>query len=198
MSLVSPVATPVANLLCPRRAVLPPRCVIAVPPVTFGSVASARFSCSCSEYLPCGRWSPRLGMRNFAARLQAGRRCPHVRRSSARVARAVARSAASEKAGRITSIDIMVFSFHERRCDFNRSLWFWASIVCLRFIAERWSANGRGFSHRSSGASRRATLTGSSPVCMIFRKTKTMQPVEKDQVCKGDSSAISDSRFLEL
>jgi hypothetical protein len=46
-----------------------------------------------------------------------------------------------------------------RRCDVNRSFWFWASIVCLRFLAERSYADGQGFSHRSSGASRRATLT---------------------------------------
>jgi hypothetical protein len=37
---------------------------------------------------------------------------------------------------------------------------FWASIVGLRFLAERSSADGRGFSHRSSGASRRETLDG--------------------------------------
>jgi hypothetical protein len=33
-------------------------------------------------------------------------------------------------------------------------LGFWASIVCLGFIAERSSADGRGFSHGSSEASR--------------------------------------------
>jgi hypothetical protein len=38
--------------------------------------------------------------------------------------------------------------------------WFGASIVCLRFLAERSCADGRGFSHRSSEASRRETLTG--------------------------------------
>ena len=58
--------------------------------------------------------------------------------------------------------------------DVKRSLWFWASIVCLRFLAERWSANGRGFSQGRANASRRATLTGSLPVCMLFRKTKAM------------------------
>ena len=58
------------------------------------------------------------------------------------------------------------------RCDVNRSFWFWASIVCLRFLAERSCADGQGFSHRSSEASRRETLTGSLPVCMIRRKTK--------------------------
>ena len=31
-----------------------------------------------------------------------------------------------------------------RRCDVNRSFWFWASIVCLRFLAERWSQTGEG------------------------------------------------------
>jgi hypothetical protein len=42
----------------------------------------------------------------------------------------------------------------------------------LRFLAERLSANGRGFSQGRANASRRATLTGSLPVCMLFRKTK--------------------------
>jgi hypothetical protein len=59
-----------------------------------------------------------------------------------------------------------------RRCDVNRSFWFWASIVCLRFLAQRSCADGQGFSQRSSEASRRETLTGSLPVCIIRRKTK--------------------------
>jgi hypothetical protein len=41
-------------------------------------------------------------------------------------------------------------------------VWFGASIVRLRFLAERLCADGRGFSHRSSEASRRETLTGFS------------------------------------
>src|ERR1700727_1157522 len=59
-------------------------------------------------------------------------------------------------------------------------VWFWSSIVCLRFLAESLCADGRGFSHRSSEASRRATLTGSSPVCIIRRKTKAKQPPPLD------------------
>jgi len=55
-------------------------------------------------------------------------------------------------------------------------VWFGASIVCLRFLAESFCADGRGFSHRSSEASRRETLTGSSPVCIIRSKTKAKQP----------------------
>jgi len=38
-------------------------------------------------------------------------------------------------------------------------VWFGASIVCLRFLAESPYADGRGFSHRSSEASRRETLS---------------------------------------
>jgi len=51
---------------------------------------------------------------------------------------------------------------------------FWASIVCLRLIAETVSADGRAFSQRSSGANRRATLTGSSPVCTVYPQTKAL------------------------
>ena len=54
----------------------------------------------------------------------------------------------------------------------SAEVWFGASIVCLRFLAERFCAGGRGFSHRSSEASRRETLTGSSPVCMIRGKNE--------------------------
>ena len=85
-----------------------------------------------------------------------------------------------------------------RRCDVNRSLWFWASIVCLRFIAERWSANGRGFSQGRANASRRATLTGSSPVCMLFRKTKAKQSVRSIRFAKKVAVLISDSRKMDI
>jgi len=44
-------------------------------------------------------------------------------------------------------------AFMRRRCDVNRSFWFWPSIVCLRFLAERLSANERGF---SQGRAKRA------------------------------------------
>jgi hypothetical protein len=56
---------------------------------------------------------------------------------------------------------------------------FWASIVYLRFLAERLSANGRGFSQGRANASRRVTLTGSSLVCTLFRKTKAKQVLKK-------------------
>jgi hypothetical protein len=72
-------------------------------------------------------------------------------------------------------------------------LGFWASIVCLRFIAERLSANGRGFSHRSSEASRRATLTGSLPVCMLFRKTKASSS-QNDGFAKEVSTTMAVSQ----
>src|ERR1700722_14661092 len=64
---------------------------------------------------------------------------------------------------------------------------FGASIVCLRFLAEISCADVRGFSHRSSEASRRETLTGSSPVCIIRSKTKAKQPfhLEKLDSSKG-------------
>ena len=66
------------------------------------------------------------------------------------------------------------FPSMRRRCDVNRSFWVWASIVCLRFLAERFSAGGQGFSHRSSGASRRGTLTGSLPVRYRFPQNEGM------------------------
>ena len=67
-------------------------------------------------------------------------------------------------------------------------VWFGASIVRLRFLAERLCADGRGFSHRSSEASRRETLTG-FPVCMIRSKTKAKQPfhLEKLGSSMGDN-----------
>jgi len=50
-----------------------------------------------------------------------------------------------------------VSGFYEKAQDVNRGLrGFWASIVCLRFIAESSCADGRGL-----------TLTGSSHVCII-------------------------------
>jgi hypothetical protein len=61
-------------------------------------------------------------------------------------------------------------------------VWFGASIVCLRFLAERFCADGRGFSHRSSEASRRETLTGSSPVCIIRSKTKAKHPFHLEKL----------------
>jgi hypothetical protein len=60
---------------------------------------------------------------------------------------------------------------YEPARNVNR-VWFVASIVCLRFLAESFCADGRGFSHRSSEASRRETLTGSLPVCMIRGKNE--------------------------
>ena len=66
----------------------------------------------------------------------------------------------------------LVFPSMRRRCDVNRSLWFWALIVCLRFLAERLSANGREFSQGRANASRRVTLTGSSLVCRVFRQNE--------------------------
>jgi hypothetical protein len=70
---------------------------------------------------------------------------------------------------------------------------FGSSIVCLRFIAERSLADGQGFSHRSSEASRGATLTGSAPVCMIRRKTKASSP---KPAALGRSLNGTSGRFL--
>jgi hypothetical protein len=69
-----------------------------------------------------------------------------------------------------------------RPVDHLVDVWFGASIVCLRFLAERFCADGRGFSHRSSEASRRETLTGSSPVCIIRSKTKAQQPFHLEKL----------------
>jgi hypothetical protein len=46
-----------------------------------------------------------------------------------------------------------------RRCDVNRSVWFWASIVCLRFLAERGSKRARVQS-RSSEREPKGNLDG--------------------------------------
>jgi hypothetical protein len=42
-------------------------------------------------------------------------------------------------------------------------------------------ADGQGFSHRSSEARRRETLTGSLPVCMIRRKTKAGRDATQEE-----------------
>ena len=80
-----------------------------------------------------------------------------------------------------------------RRCDVNRSFWGSASIVCLRFLAERLSANGQGFSQGRANASRRATLTGSLPVCMLFRKTKARSS-QNDAFAKEVSTRMAVSQ----
>lgn len=67
---------------------------------------------------------------------------------------------------------------------------FWASIVCLRFLAERPYADGQGFSHRSSEASRRETLTGSLPVCIIRRKTKAKGSAQKGRFHSLDGRLV--------
>jgi hypothetical protein len=47
-------------------------------------------------------------------------------------------------------------------------------IATGHFLTERFSADGQGFSHRSSGASRRGTLTGSLPVRYCFPQNEGM------------------------
>jgi len=80
-----------------------------------------------------------------------------------------------------------------RRCDVNRSLWFSASIVCLRILTERLSANRRGFSQVRANVSRKETLTGSLAVCVLFAKRRQRGPSERS-VCKEGRHTMPDSR----
>jgi hypothetical protein len=77
-------------------------------------------------------------------------------------------------------------------------VWFGASIVCLRFLAERFCADGRGFSHRSSEASGRETLTGSSPVCMIRGKNEGQCPGPEMSLNCGNRTGLVNRVALNL
>src|SRR5437588_9328411 len=59
-----------------------------------------------------------------------------------------------------------------RPCNVSRSSRFGLLIVCTRLLADEFSADGQGFSHKSSEENRRETLTGSLPVCIIRRKRR--------------------------
>ena len=70
-----------------------------------------------------------------------------------------------------TSGNILLHFFHHKACNVNRIFWFWASIVHSFHTREVLCRRAR-VHNRSSKASRRATFTGSSPVCVIRAKTK--------------------------
>jgi hypothetical protein len=55
------------------------------------------------------------------------------------------------------------------------------------------SKRARGFSQGRANASRRVTLTGSLPVCMLFRKTKAKLPVRTIRFAKKLVTTNTDS-----
>ena len=59
----------------------------------------------------------------------------------------------------------------KRRCDVNRNFWLGFDCVPSFSSGEVFSKRAR-FSQGRANASRRVTLTGSLPVCMLFRKNK--------------------------